>query len=125
MLAASINKSRLHNMTEPTERCIGCGAMVPRIDGPTHRYMTSAPGCWAKHGEVSAHHLSDPHAWHYRQSAPMPTRSSIPASWGRRPCNPSAGTSSACSPSWNSAFLLRALRRFSTEAFSRRGISRG
>jgi len=25
---------------EPTERCIGCGAMVARIDGPIHRYMT-------------------------------------------------------------------------------------
>jgi hypothetical protein len=53
--------------TEATERCIGCGAMVPRIDGPVHRYMTSAPGCWAKYGEVCAHHLSDPGAGHYRQ----------------------------------------------------------
>jgi Family of unknown function (DUF5946) len=54
-------------MTEPTERCIGCGAIVARIDGPIHRYMTSAPGCWAKHGELSAYHLSDPGASDYRQ----------------------------------------------------------
>jgi hypothetical protein len=30
--------------TEPTERCIGCGAIVARIDGPIHRYMTCS--CW-------------------------------------------------------------------------------
>ena len=29
--------------------------------------MTSAPGCWAKHGELSARHLSDPDGAHYRQ----------------------------------------------------------
>lgn len=52
---------------EPTEQCVGCGAIVPRIDGPIHRYMTSAPGCWAMHGELSAHHLSDPGAVRYRQ----------------------------------------------------------
>lgn len=35
-----------------TEICIGCGAAVPRIDGPIHRYMTSAPGCWERYGEL-------------------------------------------------------------------------
>jgi hypothetical protein len=35
-----------------TERCVGCGAMVEKIDGPVHRYMTSAPGCWERYGEL-------------------------------------------------------------------------
>jgi hypothetical protein len=26
--------------------CVGCHGHVPDIDGPIHRYMTSAPGCW-------------------------------------------------------------------------------
>ena len=54
-------------MTRTTERCIGCGAVVPRVDGPIHPYMTSAPGCWEKYGEVCAHHLSDADASGYRQ----------------------------------------------------------
>lgn len=54
-------------MTESTEGCIGCGAIVARVDGPTHRYMTSAPGCWELYGEVCAHHLSDPNGASYRQ----------------------------------------------------------
>lgn len=36
-------------MSEP---CIGCGAKIAKIDGPIHRYMTSAPGCWARYGEL-------------------------------------------------------------------------
>lgn len=28
--------------------------MVPSIDGPTHRYMASAPGCWKIYGEILA-----------------------------------------------------------------------
>ena len=27
--------------------CIGCGRFVPDIEGPTHRYLESSPGCWA------------------------------------------------------------------------------
>jgi hypothetical protein len=27
--------------------CIGCGGLVPDIDGPSHRYMLASPGCWA------------------------------------------------------------------------------
>lgn len=33
-------------------RCIGCGALVRDQDGPTHKYMLSAPGCWALYGSV-------------------------------------------------------------------------
>jgi hypothetical protein len=35
-----------------TERCIGCHAEVQMIDGPVHRYMTSAPQCWQRYGEL-------------------------------------------------------------------------
>ncbi len=37
-----------------TVRCIGCGATVPDVDGPTHRYMLSAPGCWQHYAELTA-----------------------------------------------------------------------
>jgi len=29
------------------ETCVGCGAVLPALDGPIHRYMTSSPACWA------------------------------------------------------------------------------
>lgn len=32
--------------------CVGCGALVPEIEGPTHRYLGAPPGCWAVYGEV-------------------------------------------------------------------------
>ncbi len=48
-------------MPEPVERiaCVGCGALFPDTDGPTHRYMESSPGCWATYGEVLAREYSD------------------------------------------------------------------
>lgn len=30
--------------------CVGCGGLVPEMEGPTHRYMESSPGCWALYG---------------------------------------------------------------------------
>ena len=39
--------------------CIGCGGQFPEIDGPTHRYMESSPGCWACYGEVLAREYTD------------------------------------------------------------------
>jgi hypothetical protein len=51
-----------------TLRCVGCGASVPATAGPTHRYMLSAPACWAMYGELNAVLLSDPAAASYRQS---------------------------------------------------------
>jgi hypothetical protein len=41
-------------VTEPTIRCAGCGALVPNVDGPVHKYVPSAPGCWKTFGEVQA-----------------------------------------------------------------------
>lgn len=43
--------------------CVGCGGVVPAIDGPTHRYMESSPGCWQFYGEVLAREYSDPTFW--------------------------------------------------------------
>lgn len=34
--------------------CVGCGALVPDSDGPTHAYVGASPGCWAVFGEVLA-----------------------------------------------------------------------
>jgi hypothetical protein len=34
--------------------CIGCGALVPDVDGPTHRYIGASPGCSGVFGEVMA-----------------------------------------------------------------------
>jgi hypothetical protein len=42
------------------EPCIGCGGLFPEMEGPTHRYMESSPGCWAAYGEVLAREYSDP-----------------------------------------------------------------
>ena len=40
--------------------CLGCGGRFPERDGPTHRYMTSSPACWAAFGRVLAREYSDP-----------------------------------------------------------------
>ena len=40
--------------------CVGCGGIFPDIEGVTHRYMESSPGCWAAYGEVLAREYSSP-----------------------------------------------------------------
>lgn len=35
-------------------RCFGCGGLAPDMEGATHRYMLSTPGCWAVYGELLA-----------------------------------------------------------------------
>lgn len=42
-----------------TRKCFACGGEYPDIDGPTHRYMKSSPGCWAVYGEILAREYSD------------------------------------------------------------------
>ena len=32
--------------------CVGCHGVVPAFDGPIHRYMTAAPGCWRAYTEL-------------------------------------------------------------------------
>ena len=39
--------------------CFGCGAMVPDIDGPTHRYLGASPGCWEAYGKLLARGYGD------------------------------------------------------------------
>jgi hypothetical protein len=34
-------------MTAEYETCPGCGAALPKVDGPTHRYIEASPACWA------------------------------------------------------------------------------
>ncbi len=34
--------------------CFSCAALVPDVEGPTHKYMLSSPGCWATYGIVLA-----------------------------------------------------------------------
>src|SRR5688572_14539815 len=40
--------------------CWGCGALVPDVDGPTHRYIGASPGCWELHGELLVREI-EPH----------------------------------------------------------------
>lgn len=39
--------------------CPGCGAIVPEVEGPTHRYIGASPGCWAAYGKLSEKEASD------------------------------------------------------------------
>jgi hypothetical protein len=43
-----------------TTTCIGCGVVLPAVGGPTDRYITSSPECWATYGRVLAREYSDP-----------------------------------------------------------------
>lgn len=42
-----------------SETCFACGAIVPRVEGPTHRYLKGSAGCWAVYGEVLASEFGD------------------------------------------------------------------
>jgi len=44
-------------VSEATERCAGCGATVPRSDGPTHEYIGASPGCWAIFTQLGTNQL--------------------------------------------------------------------
>ena len=39
--------------------CLWCGAGLPAIDGPTHKYMQSSASCWAAFGRVLSKEYSD------------------------------------------------------------------
>lgn len=39
-------------------RCFSCGAMVPDVEGSTHDYMLSSPGCWKVYGDILAKEYS-------------------------------------------------------------------
>lgn len=40
-------------------RCPGCGALLPDIEGPVHRYVGASVACWAVHGELLARRYED------------------------------------------------------------------
>lgn len=44
-------------------RCHGCGGSFEAIEGPTHRYMESSPGCWRAYGEVLAREYEERAYW--------------------------------------------------------------
>jgi hypothetical protein len=39
--------------------CCGCAGFFPDVDGLTHPYMLSSPGCWAVYGQVLAREYAD------------------------------------------------------------------
>src|SRR5919108_6560139 len=41
-------------MDEKLIPCFSCGALVPDVEGPTHKYVLSSPGCWAAYGTILA-----------------------------------------------------------------------
>ena len=45
--------------SENSIACIGCGALVPDSNGPTHKYLDASPGCFALFSEVLANEYSD------------------------------------------------------------------
>jgi hypothetical protein len=44
----------LNSMTVRTMTCAQCGAVAPDVNGPVHKYVPSAPGCWQVFGQVQA-----------------------------------------------------------------------
>lgn len=36
-----------------TETCPDCGAVLPKFDGPTHRYLGASASCWALYAALS------------------------------------------------------------------------
>ena len=40
--------------------CCGCGGCFTDMDGPTHPYMLSSPGCWHAYGALLAREYADP-----------------------------------------------------------------
>ncbi len=43
--------------------CFSCKGIYPDIDGPTHRYMESSPGCWQMYSEILSREYSDQSYW--------------------------------------------------------------
>lgn len=50
---------------QPPERspCPSCKGLFEPIDGPTHRYMESSPGCWDAFSQILAREYADPEFW--------------------------------------------------------------
>lgn len=74
----------------PVVACIGCGRVVPDIEGPTHRYLESSPGCWAAYtalpfggmtGRAELPHSAMTVDAYAVQHPGRPGRSSTPSVW--------------------------------------------
>lgn len=42
------------------DKCFACGGSFVSVEGPTHKYMLSSPGCWNAYGEVLAREYENP-----------------------------------------------------------------
>ena len=63
--------------------CYGCGALVPDVTWPTHRYVGASPGCWAIYAEVFGGGLLPPLPAPYGALIVDAYGRSIPACRGR------------------------------------------
>lgn len=41
-------------MSQKLAACPGCAALLPPMDGPTHRYIGASPACWALYSALNA-----------------------------------------------------------------------
>lgn len=42
------------------DKCFACGGSFVSVEGPTHEYMLSSPGCWNAYGGVLAREYENP-----------------------------------------------------------------
>lgn len=42
------------------DKCFACGGSFVAVEGPTHEYMLSSPGCWNAYGGVLAREYENP-----------------------------------------------------------------
>lgn len=43
-----------------SDKCFACGGSFVAVEGPTHEYMLSSPGCWKAYGELLAREYESP-----------------------------------------------------------------
>ena len=43
-----------------SDKCFACGGRFVAVEGPTHKYMLSSPGCWNAYGELLAREYESP-----------------------------------------------------------------
>lgn len=55
-----IDAQRELNQPLGSNACPACGGSFAQMDGPTHPYMLSSPGCWNAYGTLLAREYSDP-----------------------------------------------------------------
>jgi hypothetical protein len=48
------DRSNSQEMATDLRTCAQCGAAVPDIAGPVHKYVPSAPDCWQLFGQIQA-----------------------------------------------------------------------